>query len=186
MIEINNIIVEKKILTEYFLCDISQCRGECCTFPGEFGAPVADNEVEILNSQVEITKDILSNKSLNYIKNNGVLEKKIDRHTTVCIDKRDCVFVYYDKNIALCSIEKKYFDGKTSFRKPISCWLFPIRIANYKDKTYLYYEEIKECSSAVRNGENKNIKIYQMLKEPLIKFFGIDWYIELERTASNL
>jgi len=186
MLEISGIVVEKKILTEYFLCDLSKCKGACCTFPGELGAPVSDEEVPMLNSQTNITRDILSEKSLNYIKNNGVVENKIGRYTTVCINKRDCVFVYYDKDIALCSIEKKFFDKQTDFRKPISCWLFPVRIATHKNKTYLYYEEIPECSSAIKNGKNKNIKIYQMLKDPLTQVFSAEWYFELENAALRL
>jgi hypothetical protein len=186
MIEVGGILVEKEIINNYFLCDITKCFGGCCTFPGIYGAPLTEAEVPILEAQVEKVKHNLSEKSLNWIKENGVAENISGRPTTVCINKRDCVFVYYSDEIALCSIEKEFLAGKTDFRKPISCWLFPIRAAFHKDTLYLYYEKIKECSSAVKNGKTQNLKIYQVLKAPLIAFLGEKWYSKLEQAAFEM
>lgn len=186
MIEVNGILVEKAILTGFFLCDISKCKGECCTFPGEFGAPLEISEVPILDAQVSIVKRNLSEKSLKWIEERGTSELRLKRYTTVCIEKRDCVFVYYEKDIALCSIEKEFLEGNTNFRKPISCWLFPIRVGRHQNTTYLYYEKIPECSDAVKNGKKQGVKIYQALKNPLISAFGLEWYRELERQAATI
>lgn len=96
--------------------------------------------------------------------------------------------MYYEKgsNIASCAIENVYFAGKTKFRKPISCWLYPIRMASYNDALYLYYSKIKECSSAVKNGKKQNVKIYQALKEPLITVLGEKWYDKLKAEADKM
>ncbi len=185
MIEIDGILVEKSILTNFFLCDVSRCKGSCCTFPGEFGAPLNEDEVPILDEHVDIVKHDLSQKSLNWIANNGTSENHFGRYTTVCINKRDCVFVYYDKDIALCAIEKEFLANKTDFRKPISCWLFPIRVAYHKNIMYLYYEEIPECSDAIKNGKKEKVKIYQSLKYPLISFLGEEWYQKLTNKAKE-
>lgn len=187
MINIDGVLVEKDILTKYFLCDIEQCLGACCTFYGEYGAPLNENEIPILENHIQITNHLLSNSTKKYIKENGVSEYKIERPTTVCIDNKDCVFVYYKKNkVALCAIEDCYFNNKTNFRKPISCWLFPIRVASHTNVIYLYYEKINECTSAIKNGKQKNIKLYQALKEPLIAFLGEKWYKLLEDKAKEL
>ena len=188
MIDIDGVLVEKEILTKYFLCDIEQCLGACCTFYGIFGAPLDEEEVPILDEHIEITKHYLSEKSKQWIAEHGTSEDISGRPTTVCINNKDCVFVYYknNNNVAFCSIENCYFKGKTNFRKPISCWLFPIRVGYHKDITYLYYEKIKECNSAVNNGKQKNIKIYQALKEPLIALLGEKWYSKLEESANKL
>jgi hypothetical protein len=194
MIDIDGILVDKELLTKYFLCDIEQCLGACCTFYGIYGAPLNEDEVPILEKHIEITKHILSDKSKQWIAEHGTSENTSGRPTTICINNKDCVFVYYKKdnetkkenNIALCTIEDCYFKGKTNFRKPISCWLFPIRVGLHKDIIYLYYEKIKECNSAVKNGKQKNIKIYQALKEPLIAFLGEKWYNNLEKSITKL
>ena len=188
MIDINGILVEKEILTKHFLCEFEQCLGACCTFYGEYGAPLNEAEVPILEKHIAITQHLLSDKSKLWIEKHGTTENTSGRPTTVCINNRDCVFVYYKKesNVALCAIEDCYFNGKTKFRKPISCWLFPIRVGFHKETFYLYYEKIKECNSAVKNGKQKNIKIYQALKEPLIAFLGEKWYKSLEAEANKL
>ena len=187
MIEVDGVFVEKDILTKYFLCDIEQCLGACCTFYGIYGAPLNEDEVPILKKHIEITKHLLSSPTKKYIEENGVAEYKSNRPFTVCINNKDCVFVYYkDSKVALCAIENCYFDGKTDFRKPISCWLFPIRVTFLNDTFYLYYEKLNECSSAVKNGKQKNIKMYQALKEPLIAFLGEEWYSILEEKAKEI
>ncbi|MCL2038797.1 MAG: DUF3109 family protein [Bacteroidetes bacterium] len=186
MIEIDGTFVEKDILTKYFLCDIEQCLGACCTFYGIYGAPLDENEITILENHIEITKHLLSDTTIKYIEENGVANCKLNKYYTVCINNKDCVFVYYKGNkVALCSIENCFFRNKTDFRKPISCWLFPIRVASFNNTFYIYYEKIKECSSAVKNGKQKNVKLYQALKEPLIAFFGEKWYKTLENKAKE-
>lgn len=183
MLEVGGILVEEAILTNYFLCDIKKCKGGCCTFPGVYGAPITESEVPILEDYVKKVEHLLSKKSLSYIKEYGVTERTSGRPTTVCIEKKDCVFVYYSGDIALCSIEKEFLAGNVDFRKPISCWLFPIRVAFHQDIMYLYYEEIKECFSAIKNGKSQGVKIYQALKAPLIAFLGEKWYNKLLDTA---
>ena len=72
MIDIDGIIVEKKILTKYFFCDTKQCLGACCTFYGIYGAPLKEEEVTILENHIEITKHLLSDKSKQWIAEHGV------------------------------------------------------------------------------------------------------------------
>ncbi len=185
MIEIDGIFIDEAILTNYFLCDINKCKGQCCTFPGEFGAPLEDDEVFLLDAQVDLVKHNLSKKSIDWINEYGTSKNTNGKYTTTCINKRDCVFVYYDKDIALCTIEKEFLENKTNFRKPISCWLFPIRVSFFRKKIYLYYEEIEECKDAVKKGRKQGTKIYQTAKQPLIKLLGFEWYKKLEKIAEN-
>ena len=175
MILINDILVEDRIATNYFECDLEKCKGACCTFPGEYGAPLLEEEVDKIREVFPIVKEYLSEKSLNYIKEHGQVQGDPEHHTTMCIDKKDCVFVYYEGEIALCEIEKAYRDGKIDFKKPISCHLFPIRVGYYNGQ-YLYYEKISQCNPAIPNGFEKNVKIHQSVSEALIRSFGKEWY----------
>ena len=84
-----------------------------------------------------------------------------------------------DKGISKCAIEKAYLDGKTDFKKPISCHLFPIRIKEYQDFDAVNYEDIKICKPACECGSKLEIPVYVFLKEPLIRKYGEAWYNEL-------
>jgi len=96
--------------------------------------------------------------------------------------------------IARCAIENCFLAGKTKFRKPVSCWLYPIRYKidfNFSGNgifpvRYLFYLKRKECDSAIENGEQNNVKLYQTLKEPLVKILGKRRYNKLEKLAPNL
>jgi hypothetical protein len=42
------------------------------------------------------------------------------------------------------------------------------------------------CKDAVIKGKEWDIPVYQFLKEPLIRRFGIEWYNELCEVATSL
>ena len=177
MIIVDNILVDESIGKEYFDCDLIKCKGACCTFPGDYGAPVLDEEVELIKQSYIHAKEYLSEKAINYIEQYGMVEGEKGNFTTVCIDKKDCVFVFYEGDIALCGIEKAYRDGKIAFMKPISCHLFPIRAGKFGGE-YLYYEEFDVCKPAPPNGKKKNIRIFESVRNALIRAYGEDWYIK--------
>ncbi|GAB1370877.1 DUF3109 family protein [Candidatus Kapaibacterium sp.] len=175
MILIDKILVDEKISTTNFRCDLSKCKGACCTFPGEYGAPVLEEEIKPMMDALPYALEYLSEKSRKIIEEQGFVTGTGDYYHTNCINKRDCVFVYYHDDIALCALEKAYLEGKTKFIKPVSCHLFPIRVGSFGGK-YLYYEKIKECDPALTNGKRTGEKIYHTVKEALIRSFGEAWY----------
>lgn len=175
MYQIDNILIDKEIVKSKFSCDLIQCKGACCTYPGEYGAPVLDHEVELIEKSKEAAKKYLSEKSINILETVGSVDGDSGDFTTVVIDKKDCVFVYYDGDVAKCSIEKAYFNGETDFRKPISCHLFPIRVGDFGGK-YLYYEKIKECKPALDKGKTQNLSMVSQLKDSITRAFGEDFY----------
>ncbi len=172
---IDDILVDDRIATTHFECDLQKCKGACCTFPGEYGAPLLDEEVDKIKEVLPFAMDYLSDESKKYIQEHGLIQGTPGNYTTMCIDKRDCVFVYYEGDVALCSIEKAYRDKKINFKKPISCHLFPIRVGQFDGKM-LYYEEIPECASALIKGKENNTKIYESVKDAIIRAFGENWY----------
>ena len=179
MIEIKNILLEKDIIKEEFACDLAKCKGACCTFPGENGAPLKDDEIYKLEASVEIAKEYLSDRNIKYIEANGIFDGSRGSYTTKVINNRDCVFVYFDGDIARCALEKAYFEGKLDFRKPISCHLFPIRVSNFGGN-YLYYQRISECKTGRKKGKKDGIKLYEFLKDSLKRAYGDDWFKALE------
>lgn len=110
---------------------------------------------------------------------------------TSIVRGKDCVFTYYDdiedydthspiQNCCLCALEKAYRAGKTPFCKPISCALYPIREKRLgNDLVGLNYNRWEVCKMAIAKGIEKDVRVYQFLREPLIRRFGDAWYQEL-------
>lgn len=185
MILIDEIGVEQKIGKEYFDCDLQACKGACCTFYGDFGAPLSEEEIEIIRKNLEIIRENMPERSKKILDQFGFYENSANHYTTVCINKRDCVFVYYEGDIAFCTIEKTFHEGKINFRKPLSCHLFPIRVSNVAEGEFIYYERIDECKPGRLKGAKQNVLLSESLKESLIRKFGKNWYEKLRKFYSD-
>ncbi len=79
----------------------------------------------------------------------------------------------------LCAIEKVFREGRVDFRKPMSCYLYPLRLTEYPTFTAVNYHRWKICRCAEILGRKLNMRLYQFMKQPLIERFGKDWYDEL-------
>ena len=91
------------------------------------------------------------------------------------------------KNCCLCAYERLYRQGKIRWCKPISCALYPIRVKNLKNNiTALNYNRWDVCRDAVEKGRREGIKVYQFLREPLIRRFGSEWYEQLVIAANEI
>jgi hypothetical protein len=180
MILIDNILVDEAIVSTPFLCNTNQCKGACCTVKGGSGAPLLDDEVERVEASVQAASAYLSERSQAEIRQRGATEGTAGEYATRCIDDRDCVFVYYESgsDVAKCAIERAYFDGKTPFRKPISCHLFPIRVADFNGP-YLYYEHFPECAPALAHGSVHQATIADCVKDAIVRAYGEEWYEKL-------
>ena len=107
-------------------------------------------------------------------------------NVTPLIGNEECAYTTIKDNILFCGIEQAWTDDKISFRKPISCHLFPIRIKHYSDFRAVNYEELAICSPARITGEREGIYVYEFLKEPLIRALGEDMYKDLCIAAKEL
>lgn len=182
---VDGILVEEGLMSEQFACDLKQCKGACCTYPGDNGAPLRDDEIIEIENAAKEAVNYLSDRSKKVLLTKGFLDGKKGSYHTKCIDKKDCVFVFYNDGIAKCSLEKAYFDGKTNFRKPLSCHLFPVRIGNFGG-TYLYYEQIEECKPALENGLQQKIPLMNFVKDSLVRALGEEWYDKMDTFLKDL
>ncbi|GAB5466583.1 MAG: DUF3109 family protein [Candidatus Kapaibacteriales bacterium] len=184
MYQIDNILIDGTITSKNFLCDLDNCKGACCTMPGETGAPLAESEIASIEGILDQTLPYLPEKNQKLIREHGFWSKDEDGSlATNVIDNKDCYFVYYEGDIAKCAIEKAYYDGHVSvndkdFIKPISCHLFPIRVGDFGGE-YLYYEEFDVCGPGRELGESKGVKLVSMLKDAIIRAYGENKYEEL-------
>lgn len=178
MFLIDNILVDENIVSTPFLCELSVCKGACCTVKGGQGAPLLDEEIVLLENSIKPASKYLSERSKAEIAKHGSWEGAPGEYTTLCIEDADCVFVYYEGDVAKCAIEKAYFEGRNEFRKPISCHLFPIRITDFHGD-YLYYDKFDECAPALAHGTREKVHIPETVKEALIRAYGEEWYNKL-------
>ena len=128
MLRIADTIFSFDVLEEKFKCDLPHCMGNCCRY-GDSGAPLSDSEVQILKEIYPAVKPYLRPEGIKAIKEKGtsVIDFEKDMVTPL-IGNDECAYSILDGNIFMCGIEKTWEDGKTSFQKPVSCHLFPVRI----------------------------------------------------------
>lgn len=185
MIAIDNVLISDEVIEEHFVCDLVKCKGGCCV-DGDAGAPLENNELKELES--------VYNKVVSYITEEGRL--KIEREGKYVYDREFgwvtptlsngmCAYgAIGEKGIVKCGIEQAYNDGKISWKKPISCHLFPIRIKKTDKNELVNYEPREDlCSPACKLGKKLKIPVYQFLKEPIIRKYGEDFFEALQATA---
>ena len=180
MIAIDNTIISEHLLEKKFVCDLNACKGECCV-AGDSGAPLDEEEIKILESILDKVKPYIPADGWKAIKKQGVSVIDDDGDfTTPLVKGKHCAFTYFEEGIAKCSIEKAYYNGEVTFKKPISCHLYPVRITKYKTYDAVNYHKWEVCKPACVCGAKLDVPVYKFLREPLIRKYGEDWYKKLE------
>jgi len=186
MLRIEDTIFSFDILEKKFRCNLPLCLGNCCRY-GDSGAPLSTSETHILDEIWHEVKPYLRPDGIATIEEQGTSTTDFENdRVTPLISNEECAYTIYSDNILMCGIEKAWSDGKISFRKPLSCHLFPIRIKYYSDFKAINYEEIAICSPARKTGEEEGLYVYEFLKEPLIRALGEKIYKELCIAAVEL
>lgn len=187
VLQIEDTVVSFDVFERYFSCDLSSCLGGCCV-EGDAGAPLEDGEKEMIEKILpEVWEDLLP-AAQQIIREQGVayIDEEGDLVTSI-VNGKDCAFTYYEPGgMCKCAIEKAYREGRISFYKPVSCHLYPIRVTRYDHFSAVNYHKWKICKAARALGLKEEIKVYQYLKEPLIRKFGASWYEQLEIAAREL
>lgn len=184
MIEIGKAIVSVDLFDEHFLCDLARCKGACCV-EGDSGAPLTVEESILMEEGFPVFKEYLPDDHLAEIEKQGIaVIDKDDDLVTPLVNNRQCAYSFTNESgIIQCAIEKAFLAGKLSFRKPVSCHLFPVRITQYRHFDAVNYQKIDICVAGRECGGASQLPLYRFLKEPLIRRYGKEWYDELEMAA---
>jgi len=187
MLQIGKAIISLDVLQKEFCCDIEKCKGVCCV-DGDSGAPLTPEEATIIETLYPDFEDYLSEENKAEIEKQGFSVTDSDGDlVTPIVGNNECVFTFTDeRGITKCAIERAYFDKKTSFRKPVSCHLFPIRITVYKRFEAVNYQQLDICQSGRICGKIQGLPLWKYLAEPLTRQYGSEWYEELKYAAENL
>ncbi len=185
MLIVGNALVSEDVLDKQFACQLSQCHGACCV-KGDAGAPLEASEIAIIAQEMEKIQPFLSEEGKETIIEQGfhTLDPE-GESVTVCRPEGECVFVVYEGLTAVCGIEKAYYAGQTTFKKPISCHLYPIRAKQYGEYLALNYHKWEICEPACQAGKAQQIPVYRFLKDALIRKMGEEWYTELAAVAAD-
>lgn len=172
MLMVGDVIVHTDVVTEYFCCDISKCQGRCCE-EGDAGAPVTLDEVAYIEDQLDRVWPDMNAQAQAVIDRQGVAYTDPEGElVTSIIGSCDCCF----RGPQGCLLPKR----------PISCHLYPIREKKMGSLVGINYHRWDICRDAVALGKERGIRVYQFLKEPLIRRFGEAWYAELEQVVEQL
>ena len=183
MFQIGKTIVSDDVLEKEFVCNLTACKGQCCV-DGDAGARLDKEETAILEEIYPVIKEYLRPEGIAVIEDKGtwVIGEDGDYETPL-VNNKECAYVIFDGDTALCGVEQAYNEGLVQWKKPISCHLYPIRIKEYEQFSAVNYNRWHICDDACALGKELEVPVYKFLKEPLIRKYGESWYAELETVA---
>lgn len=186
MVEIDGKLLSLDVFKEEFVCNLSACKGACCV-EGNAGAPVEKDEIEVLKEIYPRVAPYLTKEGREAIETQGTSVQGHGEQETPLINGAECAYTIFDSDgTAKCGIEQAYTDGKIEWKKPISCHLYPIRVAKYTSFEALNYDRWSICSDACSLGRELKVPVYKFLKEPLIRKYGEMFYAEIENAAVDI
>jgi hypothetical protein len=189
LIIIDKVMVSDEVVEAQFVCDLNKCKGGCCE-DGDAGAPLTGQELDIIVDQVDQAKSYMTKEGLAELERTGLYRyDKSFGWVTPTVEGKICAYGFRDeKGIIKCAFEQAYNDGKMTWKKPISCHLYPVKrsTGKYGDYEMLNYEPRDSlCAPACSLGEKLQVPVYRFLKEPISRAYGDEFYRALDRAAQE-
>jgi len=186
MIAIDDTINSDDLGKVCFVCNLGICKGACCV-EGDAGAPLDEQEISELEDNLDYIRPFMNQAGIDVIEQTGVFDyDSYGHYVTPLVNGIECAFVVFnEEGIAGCAIEQAWEAGKSKFRKPVSCHLYPVRISRYNDFDAVNYHQWHICRPALELGKKLNIPLYVFLKDSLIRKYGEKWYEKLRRSIEN-
>jgi len=178
MFRVGDTILSEDIATARFACDVTRCKGACCVV-GESGAPLSKKEIPVIKKAYRKLKDELSPEAVQTVEDRGLIQGDTKNGFEIsCVNEGRCVFVdFNDNGIAVCTIQRAYYQNKFDWEKPISCHLYPVRLKKIGGMEFANFEYIPElCSAGCANGKETGIYLSAFLESALVRRYGREWY----------
>lgn len=189
IIQIGDVLVSEDVVTEHFACDYAVCKG-CCCIIGDSGAPLEESELEPLEEGYPVYSKLMRPQGRAQIGRDGFfsIDRDGDIVTPVVDQTEECAYTTFDEDgNCFCSIERCFFQETCKFRKPQSCWLYPVRVTRLTGGgKALNLHRWGICKDAYEKGRREGIRVYEFLREPLTAVFGEDFYAALSYAATNI
>jgi hypothetical protein len=187
VIIIDNVMVSSELIKEQFVCALDKCKGACCV-DGDAGAPLKEEELEIIDKVYPIVEKYLTDEAKARIKEVGRYQQDDEfEYVTPDINGGVCVYGYTnEQGVVKCAFEKAYLNNEIKWQKPISCHLFPIRMDKRGVFDAMNYEPREDlCAPACANGKSLNVPVYQFLKGSITRLYGEGFYEALDLIAQK-
>ncbi|MEO6132574.1 MAG: DUF3109 family protein [Saprospiraceae bacterium] len=189
MIAIDDVLLSDDIVKAKFVCDLDACHGACC-WEGDGGAPLLEEEVDIIASVWDKVSPLLSEESRKTVAKNGFSAYYGDDGEllgTPLVKKGPCAYLIWDgKGIGKCAFEQAFEKGIIDWPKPLSCHLYPIRVKYLKNGTEAWnYSRWSICAPACKNGKKLSVPLYKFLKGAIVRAKGKAFYKMLEACAEG-
>lgn len=182
IIQIGDVLVSEDVVCEFFACDYPVCKGACCIV-GDSGAPLEEEEIPALERDYPSFCSLMSDAGRTAAESSGffAVDREGDLVTPLVPGTEECAYCRFEGDNCLCAIEK------AGLTKPISCALYPIRVKKFKGGGMaLNLHRWDICKCAFERGKREGIRVYQFLREPLIRRFGPDFYEALSAAAEHV
>lgn len=182
IIQIGDVLVSEDVVCEFFACDYPVCKGACCIV-GDSGAPLEEEEIPALERDYPSFCHLMSDAGRTAAESSGffAVDREGDLVTPLVPGTEECAYCRFEGDNCLCAIEK------AGLTKPISCALYPIRVKKFKGGGMaLNLHRWNICNCAFECGKREGIRVYQFLREPLIRRFGPEFYEALSAAAQHL
>lgn len=191
MIVIDNVLISDDVIEKKFVCDLSRCKGACCE-DGDAGAPLEEKEKGIIDRVYETIRPYLTKAAQKEIEKKGkyVWHEEFGWVTpTLESDKEICVYGMREKDGTIhCAFERAYLEKKIDWKKPISCHLYPIvtEPSKYQNVEHVNYDARPVvCAPACQLGKKLKVPVYEFLKEPIVRKWGIGFWEALDAIAKG-
>jgi hypothetical protein len=186
MLIVQNVIVPQEFQNDlYFCCDLAKCKGACC-IAGDAGAPLKLSEINSLIEHLNLIRPFMQKQAAEIISPENLFDYDQEGNpVTALLNNRECVFTNFKAGIAYCSIEKAFSLKQIPIRKPVSCFLYPIRVQKEGAFEKIIYHRWDICRPAVEYGTNRKITLVDFLQKPLKENFGREWYSLFHNALKN-
>ncbi|TVQ12033.1 MAG: DUF3109 family protein [Balneolaceae bacterium] len=186
MFQIGDVLISDDVAKARFACDLGRCKGACCVL-GAAGAPLKRSEIPVINKAWKTLRNDVRERAREVVADEGLIRNIENAPELNFTDGADCVFVVYEGDVAFCSIQKAYEEGRFNWPKPVSCHLYPLRITDMGSVKMINYEYIPSmCGPACDRGGREGIYLSDFLEDALIREFGSVWYKEFQATCRKM
>ena len=97
MFQLGKTIVSEDIIEKEFVCNLGACKGACCV-EGEAGAPVTQEEVEILKDIYPKVKPFLRKEGIKVIEEQGThAVSYLSELETPLVNGKECAYISFSE-----------------------------------------------------------------------------------------